>query len=220
MSFTLSLAVAYLLYKVLRASDQFDLIKAKGIVIVDSAGNDRILIGAPIPYSAQRVRTDTNSVRSQWAKDLGGDEYMNWYKGYHHSMNGILLLNEAGHDKLAVGDNLPDPNTGQRITSPTGMTWNDEKGFERGGLGLGQLKENGKYRNILGLDDEDGEGLHLAIFEDGSIMMRFVQRDQVFCLLANPAGSMFGNDATFIGWKVMKADGQLLKELNLLEKDK
>jgi hypothetical protein len=33
-------------------------LRVKGIIIVDSLNKDRILIGAPIPYSSNRVRTD------------------------------------------------------------------------------------------------------------------------------------------------------------------
>ncbi len=213
-----SLVLLYLVVKSLVPQGSTDLIRARAIIITDSAGRDRILIGAPIPFSADRVRTDTLAVREKWAKDIGGEEYMKWYKDYHHSMNGILLLNEEGFDKLAVGDQLPDPNTGQRITIPTGLTWNDEEGFERGGLGLGQLKEGGEYRNILGFDDKMGEGLHFAILEDGSKMIRMVQGDQMLYFLANPPNSMMGNDSTFMGWKVMKMDGQVVSETNLLQR--
>lgn len=40
----------------------FSVIRAKGIVIVDEKGKDRILIRAPIPYSKDRVRTNMDKV--------------------------------------------------------------------------------------------------------------------------------------------------------------
>lgn len=41
-----------------RSDDQ--ILRARGLVIVDAAGRERILIGAPIPAAANRVRTDTS----------------------------------------------------------------------------------------------------------------------------------------------------------------
>jgi hypothetical protein len=47
---------------------KFGIIRAKGIVIEDSAGRDRILIGSPIPLSGDHVRTDTAMVRKYWGR--------------------------------------------------------------------------------------------------------------------------------------------------------
>ena len=99
---------------------------------------------------------------------------MEWYKRYRHDGVGMVVLNAEGYDRVLVGDGLPDPNTGQRISSPTGLLWNDHEGFELGGIGANRLLEGGEYRNGLGLDDKDGEGLHLIILEDGSKVMRTV----------------------------------------------
>jgi hypothetical protein len=45
-----------------------EIIKTKGIVIVDENGKYRILIGVPIPPSKDRVRTDTAKVRAHLAQ--------------------------------------------------------------------------------------------------------------------------------------------------------
>lgn len=177
-------AILYLIATHIQSRRALDtgLIRANGIILLDSAGRERILIGAPIPYSDDRIRTDTTRVRELWSEQLGGASYMEWYQSYRHSCNGMLLLNDQGYDVLAVGDELPDPNTGNRITEPTGILWNDSLGFERGGLGLGKLLSNGLYRNILGLDDENGEGFHLSILEDGTKSMRIVSDSQLLFL--------------------------------------
>lgn len=39
-------------------TDHFELIRTRGIVIEDENGKDRILIGAPIPHSKDRGRTE------------------------------------------------------------------------------------------------------------------------------------------------------------------
>lgn len=192
-----------------------DIIRAKGIVIVDSAGRDRILIGAPIPESRYRVRTDTALVRKHWAKHYPKpDQYMQWYRDYLHSTNGMVLLNEQGFDKLLVGDQLADPNTGKRITIPTGITWNDDEGYERGGMGLGKVISSGKYRNIVGLDDANtGEALHLAVLEDGTRALRIA--DEKGALLLGMAGKdnfLFQNKEAFTGAKYFNHEGKLVWE--------
>lgn len=63
--------------------NRFDLIRAKGIIIEDANGKDRILIGAPVPFSKNRVRTDTALVRKHWASQFDDpNQYMGWYKKY------------------------------------------------------------------------------------------------------------------------------------------
>lgn len=64
-------------------TEDFNLIRAKGIIIQDENGKDRILIGAPIPYSNDRVRTDTSLVRKYFASEIYPEnprKYMEWYK--------------------------------------------------------------------------------------------------------------------------------------------
>lgn len=144
------------------------MLRAKGLVIVDENGKERILIGAPIPPARNRVRTDTARVRKLWAQAWGKpEEYMNWYKNYRHSANGIVILDENGYDRLALGQDVPDPNIGRRIGLHTGMVFNDESGYERGGLGILKLK-NGKKRVVLGLDGENGnDATGISIMENG-----------------------------------------------------
>src|SRR5688500_16309829 len=61
-------------------------LRVKGIIIVDSLGKERILIGAPIPYTANRVRTDTTRAEKAWSKRFPPEaKYMEYYKNYNHS---------------------------------------------------------------------------------------------------------------------------------------
>ncbi|MDD2793420.1 MAG: hypothetical protein PHD73_09575 [Sediminibacterium sp.] len=86
--------------------DKFSIIRAKGIIIEDENGRDRILIGSPIPFSKDRIRTDTTLVRQYWAKQFKNpDQYMEWYKKYKNSAEGIVFMNEKGFDVVQVGDN-------------------------------------------------------------------------------------------------------------------
>ena len=142
-----------------------DVIRAKGIVIVDEQGRERILIGAPIPQAKNRVRTNLEKVKEVWGKNFP-KEYMDWYKNYDHSANGMVILDENGFDRVAIGS-TPDPNIGKRIGPGMGVVINDELGYERSGYQL--INAKGKNRMVLGLDRTDGtEGATLSILEDGT----------------------------------------------------
>ncbi len=41
-------------------------LRARGLIIEDDAGRERILIGAPIPEAGNRVRADTTRLRELW----------------------------------------------------------------------------------------------------------------------------------------------------------
>lgn len=148
-------------------------IRTRGIVIVDDKGRERILIGAPIPAARNRVRTDLKRVEQLWANRLTADpkQYMRWYADYRHSMHGMLVLDENGFDRLAIGDSTPDPNIGKRIGAGPGLDINDAQGFERTGYGL--LTVKGQDRVTLGLDSKHGtEGLTLTVQDDGHTGLR------------------------------------------------
>jgi hypothetical protein len=152
-------------------TDKFDLIRAKGIIIEDENGKDRILIGAPIPYSKNRVRTDTALVRKYFASDVAKDpnQYMEWYKKYRHSAFGMVVMNEKGIDVMQMGDQLSDPNVGRRIFLPTGILLNNQKGLEVGGFGTHTF-DDGRSGVALGLDDPGNgrEAFHALVLSDGT----------------------------------------------------
>lgn len=159
------LTIAVLVLFTLISNQNQDIIRAKGIVIEDANGKERILIGAPIPYATNRIRTD--SVRAKEAWGYIHPDYMSFYKKYDHSNNGILILDANGHDRIAIGNNTPDPNIGKRIAPSSGIILNDENGFERSGYGI--LKVNGITRVNLGLDTNKGsEGLVLSVDDNGT----------------------------------------------------
>jgi hypothetical protein len=141
-------------------------IRTRGVVIVDANGKERILIGAPIPSAKNRVRTDLARVKQTWGKRFPA-KYMDWYEDYRHDTNGIVILDENGYDRLAVGDPVPDPNIGKRIGPSTGIIINDEQGFERSGWGM--LNVKGVRRVVLGMDsNREKEGLTLFLVDDGA----------------------------------------------------
>lgn len=151
-----------------REYDGNKVLRARGIVIVDDEGRERILIGAPLPAASNRVRTDTARVRSLWAHRFGNaNQYMKWYQDYDHQSNGILILDEQGFDKVCLGDGVPDANIGQRIGKQTGLVFCDDEGFERGGIGVINV---GKKQNrvVMALDGENGtDATGISVMEDG-----------------------------------------------------
>ena len=151
-----------------RETDDNKILRAKGIVIVDDRGRERILIGAPLPLASNRVRTDTARVRALWSQHFGdANQYMKWYQDYNHKANGILILDEQGFDKVCLGDGVPDANIGQRIGKQTGLIFCDNEGFERGGIGVINLGAN-QNRVVMALDGENGtDATGISVMEDG-----------------------------------------------------
>ncbi len=143
-----------------RGSGREGVLRARGLVIVDDRGRDRILIGAPVPASADRVRTDMAKAESAWGKRY---PRFDWYKGLDHGTNGLLILDEKGFDRVVVGDPTPDPSIGRRISPASGIQINDREGFER--TGWGYFPDLGRV--VLGLDSAKGtEAVVLVVRED------------------------------------------------------
>lgn len=174
-----------------RAVSQTDsaaqVLRVRGLVIVDEQGRERILLGAPIPAAANRVRTSPERVKAIWGPRFP-PEYLKWYQEYRHDTNGLLILDEQGFDRIALGAAVPDPNIGRRIGPSTGMIINDEQGFERSGYGL--LKVQNRYRVVLGLDSAQGtEGLYLSLHDDGPTGLGVQDGQRSLFLGASPPGS-------------------------------
>lgn len=116
-------------------------LRVRGLVVVDDQGNDRILLGAPVPFGGSRVRQDTT--------------------------NGLLILDANGVDRVAVGSPTTNPQImgkiSRRISPAVGMSFNDKNGNERGGMAV----LDGDDRVVLGLDRESGEGVMLFIMPNG-----------------------------------------------------
>ena len=153
-----------------------DIITAKGIILLDDQGRERVLLGAPIPLTKNRVRTDDARVNEIWGKDMP-EEFPNWYKDYNHDCYGMLVLDKNGFDRLALGSPTPDPYFGKRIGPSTGVIINDETGLERSGYGLMPVGEGNRI--VLGLDSEYGtEGATFSIFEDGTTGLSVYNNDR------------------------------------------
>lgn len=195
-------------------NNNFNIIKAKGIIIQDSTGKDRILIGAPIPFSKDRVRTDTALVRKYWGKEYEDQEqqYMQWYANYRNTANGMVVLNEHGFDRLQLGDQLSDPNIGKRQFEMAGLIWNDQQGWERGGLGV-NTTNNGSSRSIIGVDNEHGEAVHIAALENGTKGIIINDESGRLLIGMSPAnGKWFKNKQKFTGIKYFDHKGKLVWE--------
>ena len=190
-------------------------IRTRGLIIEDETGRERILIGAPVPEAANRVRTDEARVREVWAPRFP-DAYMGYYQNYVHETNGMLILSEDGFDRLVVGDPVPDPNIGRRIAPSTGMVINDAQGFERMGYGLKPM--DGRYRVSLGLDtDRIEEGLVLILDDDGprGILVGTLA-DGIFLGSAPEGHAWTGLEEEFQGLLIRRA-GETVYEMNLAE---
>ena len=194
--------------------------RGRGLIIEDDAGRERILIGAPIPEAANRVRTDTARVRELWGPrfpDL--ERYMGWYQDYQHSTNGILILSEDGFDRIAIGDPKPDPNIGRRLGPSTGLVINDPEGFERSGYGL--LELDGHYRVNLGLDSDRGtEGLMLTLDDQDGRVGIYVGdgNDRIFLGNAAAGHGLSSLPDPFQGLRLTR-NGETVHELNVAKNE-
>jgi len=170
------------------APEAAEVLRVRGIVVVDDEGRERILIGAPIPTVGNRVRTDLERVREVWAPRYPDPEqYMTYYRDYRHDTYGLVILDEGGFDRIAIGDPVPDPNIGKRIGPSTGVVINDEQGFERSGYGL--LNVNGRKRVVLGLDSDRGtEGLVLVLDDEGGVGIAIRDEERSIHMGLVPAG--------------------------------
>ncbi len=193
--------------------NRFDLIRAKGIIIEDANGKDRILIGAPVPFSKNRVRTDTALVRKHWASQFDDpNQYMGWYKKYKNASNGIIFMNEEGFDEVLVGENLADANVGVRMYEISGILFNNKKGWERGGAGVNTTAD-GKTRQGIGFDDESGEAMHMMTLEDGSKALIIADENGSLRIgMSKKPGELFQNKASFTGIKYFDNQGKLVWE--------
>ncbi|HMW27596.1 MAG TPA: hypothetical protein PKL81_16060 [Ferruginibacter sp.] len=197
-----------------REYDGNKVLKARGLVIVDDNGRERILIGAPLPGAANRVRTDTARVRELWSKRFGNPEqYMKWYRDYNHQANGILILDEQGFDKVCLGDGVPDANIGPRIGKQTGLIFCDPEGFERGGIGVLNVGEK-QNRVVMALDGENGtDATGISVMEDGETGFFAGGKGYRMFLGASPADGY--TPEPFFGMLINKKK-QTLYKLNLV----
>ncbi|MCY3610143.1 MAG: hypothetical protein OXH51_01290 [Gemmatimonadetes bacterium] len=191
-------------------------LRVRGLIVEDDSGRERILIGAPIPEAANRVRTDTARVRELWGPrfpDL--ERYMGWYEDYQHSTNGIVILSEDGFDRIAIGDPKPDPNIGRRLGPSTGVVINDPEGFERTGYGL--LELDGHYRVSFGLDSDRGtEGLVLTLDDQDRRVGVYVRDEDGRIFLGNAAaGHGVSNLPDPFQGLTLTRDGETVHELNV-----
>lgn len=192
-------------------------IRTQGLIIEDEAGRERILIGAPVPAAANRVRTDEARVREVWAPQFpDADAYMGYYQDYSHETNGMLILSEDGFDQLVIGDPVPDPNIGRRIAPATGMVINDAGGFERMGYGLKPM--DGGYSVVLGLDtDRIEEGLLLTLDDDGLVGVTVGTGANGIFLGSAPAGHGWTGLAEEFQGLLVRRDGEIVHKLNLAD---
>ncbi len=87
-------------------------LRLRGLIIEDEHGQERILLGAPVPDIEGRIRRDLTT--------------------------SLIFLDEKGIDRLVVG-HVPDPLIKGQIQerSPAvGMAFNGHDGNERGGIGV------------------------------------------------------------------------------------
>jgi hypothetical protein len=194
------------------------IIKTRGIIVVDEQGRERVLIGAPIPQAKNRVFTDKARALAAWKDKMpeSGKFYWDKFDDLHKAGVGMLVLDENGFDRVAVGDRLPDANTGRRIGSATGITIHNDKGYEHAGFGT--IKVGDKFQVGLGMDDEYGEALNLFASKDLGVGLRINDsKNQLIFGTLEPNKLGNKSDQPFSGY--MFSQGSEVKhQFNILQK--
>jgi hypothetical protein len=75
---------------------------------------------------------------------------------------GLILVDEKGTERIVMGAPVPDPPQGKRVFPANGITFQDAKGKERGGLGI---LDDGRI--VYALDSENCDRVGLFVFPDG-----------------------------------------------------
>jgi len=122
-----------------KADDSAKVLRLQGLIIEDTQGRPRILLGAPVTRVPGRRRQDETV--------------------------GVIVLGENGADRVAIGAPTPAPqirgHVARRISPSAGLVIDDSEGNERGGFGV----LDGDGRVVLGLDYPmgTGEAIGLAV---------------------------------------------------------
>jgi len=123
-------------FALLAATSGPQILRVKGLVIVDDQGRDRILLGAPTPASPTRTRKDANT-------------------------ESLVFLGENGADRVIIGQ-TPNPTvagqTSKRIAEGWGSLYLDPNGNERGGMGF-----LGNGRAAVVLDRPNGDAIGMMV---------------------------------------------------------
>lgn len=117
-----------------------EVLRVKGLVVVDENGRDRVLIGAPMPDSATRKRKDTSTA--------------------------IAILDEDGSDRLLLGETMGFVQNGRFVKRERGYSLliHEPGGDERGGFGC---FDAGKA--VLALDRKRPDSDGIGMFVDDSL---------------------------------------------------
>lgn len=112
------------------AQNSPEVLRTRGLVIEDSHGHARIVLGAPFPRVQERKRQDAPT-------------------------EAIVFLDQNGNDRLILGEG-PDPNVNgkisPRVAQSFGMFIHDTKGNERGGF---SWLDNGRASISLDRPNQD-----------------------------------------------------------------
>jgi hypothetical protein len=92
---------------------------------------------------------------------------------------GIMIVDEQGRERIAIGAPVPDPKGyGQRRSASTGLTINDANGYERFGMGLDDLGNM-----IMGFDAPHDKGdpanperINIVADANGGSFIRFLNK--------------------------------------------
>jgi hypothetical protein len=135
---------------------------------------------------------------------------------------GIIIVDDQGRERIAIGSPVPDPREGRRRSPSTGLVINDAAGYERFGVALSDDGFMGMGFDAPPLTGQPGNRERINIVSDprGGAEMRFLNRktfvpgrlivdddDQFYLELQDfPQGKVVSRRISFTGEQTVERD--------------
>jgi len=160
------------------APASYDVIRAKGLIIVDDQGRERILMGAPAPPVPGRAKAPTES---------------------------IVFRSETGADRVILGEQPGPQLAGKlypRVATGWGMSIATRDGDERGGMTY--LDDRGA---AISIDRPTGDAVGMMVDEKSGFAGLVVNYDNNGVLHSYPTALRVGTNAAHAFAEVTNRDG-------------
>lgn len=215
---TMLLIFVLLFSLVMNIDTNKDFLRVKGIVVEDDLGNERILIGAPIPFVSGRKDKKEMQVighrNRHYQLELAEGKY-------RKNDYGIMLLDSLGFDRIMIGQQYGKTDQEKQKPPFTGISIYDSLGEKRTEYGISHAIGNEKTHLELNTVNKE-EKIALSINEYGVTGLRVQSPDKnIFLGKTDSINPFFKKQKPFNGiiMKTKKNDEKVITMDALVDKD-